>query len=154
MSRASASSTGATDAVFLPVSFVGFPLVLLMLVAPRARLTRRLVSSNLLVAGLAGLYAALVARGIVKNPASLRTILSLDLDGIVAWMGQRDNAVTVWTHMTTCDFFIARWIYLDSLERGRPARLALLTQFVAGPIGLLSYLAFSRRGSERDPLAQ
>ena len=154
MSRATELSTGETVALFLPASFVGFPPVVLMLVAPRARLTRGLVSSNLLVAGLAGRNAKLVGRGLVKSPASPRTILRLHLNGIVTWMSQRDTAVPVWTHMTTCDFFIARWIYLDSLERGRPARLALLTQFVAGPIGLLSYLAFSRRGSERDPLAR
>jgi hypothetical protein len=47
--------------------------------------------------------------------------------------------------MTTSDFFIARWIYLDSLKVGKPARLWIFVQAYLGPIGLLGYLLSRRR---------
>ena len=137
------------DRLLYPVSLVGQPLVLLMLLAPRARFTRRVVGSHLPFLLYGGLYTALVLRSARNDPAVFRRVLRLDLDAITAFMGDRNSGViTVWTHMTTSDLFIARWIYLDSLARGAPARVPILLQFFGGPVGLLLYLL--RRGRADD----
>ena len=130
-----------TDRLLYPVSLLGQPFVLLMVLAPRSRFTRRVVGSNLIFILYGGLYTALALRAIYRNPELVPRVMRLDLDAIARFMGDRDSGViTVWTHMTTSDLFIARWIYLDSLARGKPARLPVLVQFLSGPVGLLGYL--------------
>jgi hypothetical protein len=55
-----------------------------------------------------------------------------------------------WVHIVVGDMFMARWAYLDALERGAPswqmAMVALLICFV-GPIGVVVYLAMRKRGN-------
>ena len=137
-----------TDRLLYPVSLFGQPLVALMLLAPRARFTRRVVGSNLPFLLYGGLYTLLVMRGALKDPEVFRRIMRLDLDAITQFMGDRDSGViTAWTHMTTSDLFIARWIFLDSLARGKPARLPIVLQFFGGPVGVFVYL-LSRRNTD------
>jgi hypothetical protein len=133
-----------------PISVAGWPLVMLMLVAPRAELTRRIMGSTVIFTLLGGVYTALAVRSMLKDPATVKEIVRLEPKAVARYMGDRDGAITVWTHMTTSDLFIARWIYLDSLERGAPARLFILTQFLAGPVGLLGYLLVGRRAERRS----
>lgn len=59
-------------------------------------------------------------------------------------LGQPAGATICWMHLLAIDFFVGRWAYLDSRERGlKPwlASLALAGIFLAAPLGLLVYLA-------------
>lgn len=138
-------ASAAMGNVVRAVSFAPMPVAFLMVLAPRARITRKLASSNLLNGLLAASYWGLSARSIAQSPETMRALASLDFSGIARYFGSPTGAATTWTHMTTNDFFIARWIYLDSMDRGRPARLPVLLQFLGGPAGLLTYLLFGRR---------
>ena len=131
-------------ALFLGLSVSGAPLALLMAFAPDASLTKRLVASNLLLNGYAGVYTFLFGRAIIQEPRLFLAAAKLDVDTLVALTGKRRFATAVWAHASTCDLFIARWIYLDSVRRGRVARLPLILQFVLGPVGLLTYLTVNR----------
>lgn len=129
-------------AAFLAVSFAVQPFLLLMLAAPRAAFTQRMVANNLVFRVLGAVYGALAMYAATRNWSlkAARAVFGLDFDKITPMMGKPSGTVTVWTHMTINDFFVARWIYFDSLKSGKPARLWILAQGYLGPIGLLGYL--------------
>ena len=131
--------------LFFGLSVGGAPLALLMALAPESSLTKRLVASDVLMQGYAGVYTLLFVRAIIQEPQLFLAAARLDVDSLVALTGKRKFAAAVWAHASTCDLFIARWIYLDSVRRGRAARLPLLLQFVLGPVGLFTYLTVNRR---------
>lgn len=131
--------------LFLGLSVGGAPLALLMAFAPRAPLTKRLVASNLLIQVYGGIYTVLFLRAILQKPDLFVAAAKLDVKALVALTGKPVFARAVWAHASTCDLFIARWIYLDSMRRGHVARVPLLLQFVLGPIGLLVYLSRGNR---------
>jgi hypothetical protein len=135
----------ATDRWLRPVSLVPLPYALLMVLAPRARLTQRVMAGDRLFLAYAGVYTALLARATRADPQGALGIMRLDTPAIARFIGDPDRGViTVWTHMTTSDLFIARWIYRDSLARGAVARLPILAQALFGPLGLLLYLLTRR----------
>ncbi len=134
------------DKWFLPITLLSQPFVLLMLVAPRAQITRRIVESQLFILAYAAVYAALVVRALIKNPRLFLRVMRLDAVAVAEFLGDRDiGMLPAWVHMTTSDMFIARWIYLDSMERNAPARLPILMQYLSGPLGLLGYLLTRRK---------
>ncbi len=134
-------------AAFLAVSFAVQPFLLLMLAAPRTAFTRRVVANNVVFRVLGAVYGALAFYAATRNWSlkAARAVFGLDFDRVVPMMGEPAGTATVWAHMTISDFFVARWIYFDSLESGKPARLWILVQGYLGPIGLLGYLLTRRR---------
>ena len=131
--------------LFLGLSIGGAPLALLMAFAPRASLTKRMVASNLLLQIYGSIYSVLFLRAILQKPDLFVAAATLDVDALVALTGKPEFARAVWAHASTCDLFIARWIYLDSMQRDQPARVPLLLQFALGPVGLLVYLTLRNR---------
>lgn len=132
--------------LFRVVNLLVLPFWLLMLVAPKAKLTQRLMKNEVIFYVLSGTYLSLLGTGIVKNPKGMQDVMNPNLEGITKLLGDKQGAFTGWVHFLTFDLFVGRWIYLDSLEKGRPApRLALLFTFLAGPAGLLSYLSIFNR---------
>jgi len=125
--------------LFRVVNLVVLPFWLLMLIAPRWSFTQKLMKNNVIFLAMGGLYTGLLATGIATNPGGMKDIMNPELDSITKLLGNRQGAFTGWVHFLTFDLFVGRWIYLDSLERGKPARLSILLSFVAGPIGLTSY---------------
>ena len=129
-------------------SFLVLPFWLSMIVAPRWRWTRRLMSSPLVVAGPLLLYAALVLPELL---ALLPALANPQLPAIAALLGTPRGATIAWMHFLAFDLFVARWMYLDAVERGWPATvlsplLALTLMF--GPLGLGAYLALRAVGLE------
>lgn len=136
--------------LFRVTNLLVLPFWLLMLVAPKAKLTQRLMKNDVIFYVLASIYLSLLATGIVKNPKGMKEVMNPNLDGITKLLGDKQGAFTGWMHFLTFDLFVGRWMYLDSLEKGRPApRLAMLTTFLAGPAGLLGYLSVSDRSKKK-----
>jgi hypothetical protein len=122
-------------------SFLVLPFWLLMILAPRWRWTRRIVSSPFIVLGPVGLYAFLLLPHLL---AILPALMQPRLEPIAALLGQPLGTTIAWAHFLALDLFAARWIYLDAGERGLSAwalspLLALTLMF--GPLGLGAYLA-------------
>ena len=72
------------------------------------------------------------------------SLLNPTLAGIAGLLGTPAGAAVGWVHFLAFDLFVGRWAYLDSRERGISAWLVsptLFFMFMAGPLGLLLYLA-------------
>lgn len=133
------------DNLFRLANLIVLPFWILMLVFPRAGLTKKVMSSNFIFILNGALYSGLLAQGISQNPNGFKEIMNPNLEGITKLFANRQSVFTGWVHFLTFDLFVARWIYFDSLERGKTARLSILLTFLAGPLGLLFYLTFRGR---------
>ena len=113
----------------------------LMIVAPRWRWSPKIVRSLLPFAGLGALYAIVL---ISQIGGAAGALLSPSATGIAALLGTPAGATVGWIHFLAFDLFVGRWAYLDSRERGLSAWFVspiLVFVFMAGPLGLLLYLA-------------
>lgn len=117
------------------------PFWLLMLVAPDATLTRRVVGSPLVVLPVATLYLALL---LPQAGAVAGGVLRPSLDGATALLATDAGTTLAWVHFLAFDLLAGRWLYLDAGRRGVPHAVvapALLLTLWFGPVGLLVYLA-------------
>jgi hypothetical protein len=133
------------DFAFQIVNASVLPFWLLMLITPRWKITRKIMENNTIFVLLGGAYTTMLAIGIAKNPAGMKDVMSPNLSGLTKLFSERQGTLTGWTHFLAFDLFVGRWIYLDSLEKGKPARLSILGSFLAGPLGLLFYLTLGKQ---------
>jgi Domain of unknown function (DUF4281) len=133
------------ERIFQLVNASVLPFWLLMLIAPRWKITRKLMENNAIFIALGGAYTAMLATGVATNPSGMKAVMMPNLTGLTKLFSQREGTLTGWTHFLAFDLFVGRWIYLDSLEKGKPARLSILGSFLAGPLGLLFYLTIGKR---------
>ena len=154
-----------STAFFILSNLVVTPFYALVVAAPRAALTRRVLGSLwpvalpalvhvgfigviLLVArpDVLALWRALYVEEGMFGAGTVRLLSSL--------YGQFPEYATLhgWVHVVVGDVFMARWAYLDGLERAAPGwvlRLtAALTVFV-GPVGVVVYLLLRPRHNPR-----
>jgi len=129
------------ERVFELSGLLVMPFWLAMILLPRLKLTRRVMTSLLPPLLPALVYAALVA----PRLAELLPLLARpEVGPIAALLGSVEGATIAWLHFLSFDLFVGRWIYLDSRERGLTAwwvSPVLLLTLLFGPAGLLSYLA-------------
>ncbi len=113
-----------------------------MIIAPRSRVTRRLVqAATPLFVGLGLTYDVLLASGLVERGA----IDFSDPDAVREALSSPDVFLAGWAHYIAFDLFVGRWIWEDALARDQAPRLALLLTWLAGPAGLSLYLVQRRR---------
>src|SRR5215471_400488 len=128
------------ETLFKLSSLAVLPFWALMIFLPRWRVTKRLMSSPLVCAAPAALYASLV---IPRFAEVWRAVLSPELSGIAALLGTPVGATIGWLHFLAFDLFVGRWIYLDGRERGGAAWVmapVLFLTLMLGPCGFLVYL--------------
>jgi uncharacterized membrane protein (DUF485 family) len=121
-------------------NFVVLPFWALMILAPRARLTTRVMSSPWVVVPPIFLYAWAILPAL---PQVLPVVAQPELDSVAALLGAPLGALAGWAHFLAFDMFVARFIVLDARERELPWYVLspiLLTTLLLGPLGLLSYL--------------
>jgi len=110
-----------------------------MIFAPRARLTRWLLHSDVLPLGIALLYGLFVVPRAGAALASFRTF-----DGIAKAFTDRTFVFAGWIHYLAFDLLVGRVVLADAQRRGL-AHLAvvpsLLATFLFGPLGYLLYAA-------------
>jgi hypothetical protein len=130
------------------------PFWMLMILLPHWRWTRCIMQTLWPVVALCLVYAALLLGQLGGAGDSL---LNPTLDGIAGLLGTPAGATVGWVHFLAFDLFVGRWAYLDSRERGISAWLvspALFFILMAGPLGLLLYLAVRWAWSARSGLRQ
>jgi hypothetical protein len=138
------------------------PFYLLVIVAPRAELTRRLLGSLWPIAvpalvhvvfvtliilltrpDVIGLWRALYIENGLFSPTTIEFLSRT--------YGAFPEFATLhgWVHLVVGDMIMARWTYLDALERGLAWLIALTAVLIAfiGPIGVIIYLIFRLRYS-------
>jgi hypothetical protein len=143
------------------------PFYLLMVVAPRAALTRRVLGSLWPMALPAGVHVIFVTVIVlVLQPDVLGLWRSLYVEhglfssATITFLSELYGAFPEyailhgWVHLVVGDMFMARWAYFDALERGVVswviALVAILIGFI-GPIGLVLYLLLRLRFSKISP---
>lgn len=111
-----------------------------MIVLPKWRVTRRIISSPWIAAPVAIIYATLVLPnanqllGELSNPSA---------KAIGELLGTPEGATVGWAHFLAFDLFVGRWAYLDNESRGiHPLLMAPLLFLILmfGPLGFLLYL--------------
>ena len=128
------------ETLFKLSSFTALPFWVLMIFLPRWRVTKRLMSSPLVCAAPAALYAALV---IPRFAEVWQAVSSPEVSGVAALLGSPVGATIGWLHFLAFDLFVGRWIYLDSRERGVSVWVmapVLFLTLMLGPCGFLLHL--------------
>ena len=118
------------------------PVWLAMILFPRASFTRQLADRLVpLHMGLGAVYTGALVHGATQSsePPDFGK-----LENVQKLLQNPSSMLAAWTHYITFDLFVGRWIWEQSLEQGRPARLSLLLTWWAGPMGLTLFLARSR----------
>lgn len=127
------------DQIFELTNLAVLPFWLLMIAAPRWRVTRRLLAGPW---GLIAPTLAYVALVVPRLPEILPAVARPELGAIAALLGTPAGATIAWAHFLAFDLFVGRFIYLDATERGMSrwvlAPILLLT-LLMGPLGLLTY---------------
>lgn len=128
------------ETIFSLSSLPVIPLWLLMIVAPRWTVTKRIMTSPLSILAPALIYSALVLPSIVSI---LPSVMNPTLDGIMMLLATPAGATIAWVHFLAFDLFVGRWAYLDSRERGLSAWVmapVLFFVLMLGPFGFVLYL--------------
>jgi hypothetical protein len=137
------------DRVFSISALLVFPFWLAMLVAPRWRVTRKVLGSPAVVLGAVALYAWLVVPALdIVLPVVVRPTLAT----VMTLLNQPAAATAAWAHFLAFDLFVGRWIYLDALERNLPwpaVAATLVLTLLLGPLGLATYLVLRRAAWSR-----
>jgi hypothetical protein len=143
-----ATMTAGQRRAFQVLSASTAPVWLAMIVAPRSRLTVRLVSfTTPMFAALGVTYAALLGSGMLAGEGE--TPRFDDPDSLRAALSRPTGFLAGWTHYLVFDLFVGRHIWQESLDRGRTDRLSLLLTWMAGPLGLTLHLARNLRSARR-----
>jgi hypothetical protein len=138
------------ETLFTLSNLLVLPFWLLILLAPRWGVTRRVIGSPLIIVPSALLYSALVLPGL---PALLPALANPGLAAIAEGFSTPQGATAAWAHLLAFDLFAGRWAYLDSRARNLSPWLAgpvILFIFMLGPFGLLLYLAAREVGQRGD----
>src|SRR4029434_9230841 len=102
----------------------------LMMVAPRWRVTARLMESPLVVAGPVALYTVLV---FPRLPALFPARARPELPAIAGLLGTPLGATLAWAHFLALDLLAGRFIYLDARKRA-------LSAWVVSPLLFLTLM--------------
>ncbi|RTQ47829.1 DUF4281 domain-containing protein [Hymenobacter gummosus] len=133
------------DFVFSLANAAVLPAWLLLALAPRWTLTRRLVRSGAWPLLLAALYAALILSHYLGPYGTEGGFSSL---AEVRALFRNPWALTAgWAHYLCFDLCVGIWEVQDAERRGLPRIVllpALLFTFLLGPVGLLLYAALRR----------
>ena len=111
------------------------PFWVLMILLPRWRVTRFILSSPWVIVPGAILYAIVVVLQVGPLIDSFQSSASF-----AAVVGTPAGATLAWAHLLTSDLFIGRWEYLDSRERGIGGWVVapiLFLQFMLGHLAIL-----------------
>ena len=126
------------DIAFYAVSFLAVPLWTLMIVAPKWKVTHRIMSSVYIVLPFALPYAILV----LPHFKDILLFMPPTPEKIGELLSHPYSVVLAWIHFVPLDLFAGRWIYLDSREHNLNvfAMVPILTLcFFLPPLGFSLY---------------
>lgn len=137
--------------LFVVSNLLPAPFYALMIFAPRASLTRRVIGSLWSVAPLVLMHVVTATVIGLSEPALLVALGDIIANGVsmagfealLAAIQNPAGVIAMWVHMIAADFVMARWAYLDSrAQRLNPWWVGptLLLMYASGGIGLAAYL--------------
>jgi Domain of unknown function (DUF4281) len=116
------------------------PWWLAMILAPRSRMTARLMAWLPVALAAVGVsYVGLLVRAIDGG-----LLDDLDPDAMRRALAHPEAFLAGWAHYVAFDVFVGRWIWRTALAERRRCRVALLTTMLFGPAGLLLFMTQRR----------
>ncbi|OUJ74054.1 ABA4-like family protein [Hymenobacter crusticola] len=118
----------------------------LLIVAPRWRVTQRLISSGAWSLGLAVVYTVVILGHYLGGHAGEGGFSSLS--AVAALFRDPWALLAGWVHYLCFDLAVGAWASRDAQRRGVPHLLlvpTLLLTFLFGPVGFLLYSVVRRR---------
>jgi hypothetical protein len=145
--------TGAQRRAFAVLNVSTAPVWLLMILAPRSRLTERVVGlATPLYAVLGITYTTLLGAAVIRGAGEGGTVPRFDdPDALRAALADPNAFLAGWTHYLAFDLYVGRRIRDEALARGRADRLPLLLTWWAGPAGLTLHLVKNLRDRRLEP---
>lgn len=119
------------------------PFYTLMVVAPKAKLTKKTMESSIPYVVLGLLYAYLLY--LSWTPETIRLMFASkywlpELESIARMFSSEMTLASAWIHLLVVDLFAARQIYNDGLEKEIETRHSVSMCLLFCPIGILSHL--------------
>ncbi|XP_055804008.1 protein ABA DEFICIENT 4, chloroplastic [Solanum dulcamara] len=119
------------------------PFYTLMVAAPKAELTRKLMESAIPYVVLGLLYAYLLH--LSWTPDTIRLIFASkywlpELSGIAKMFSSEMTLASAWIHLLAVDLFAARQVYHDGLQNGVETRHSVSLCLLFCPIGIVIHL--------------
>lgn len=116
------------------------PFYTVMILAPHAKWTRKLVESNLPYVVLGVLYLYLLS--ISWSPDTLQLMFASkywlpELPGITRMFSSMLTVASAWIHLLAVDLYAGRQIYLDGLQHAVETRHSLVLCLLFCPVGIL-----------------
>lgn len=130
------------ETAYSTINLLVLPAWAMLVFAPKASLTRKLVHSALWPLVMGGIYICFLGAALFFGQSSPDMGFS-NLAGIMALSDHPNGALTGWTHYLAFDLFVGAWIGRDSQRRGVPHLLAvpsIVMSWLFGPVGLVLYL--------------
>jgi hypothetical protein len=127
------------DRIFFAINFAVAPVWLLMVVAPRWRVTERVVRGAWAPLAVAVIYLAMVLTHMGATDGHF-----FSLDGVSRLFTHRGIVLAGWAHYLCFDLMVGSWMFRNAPRSGVPHWLlvpCLIATLMYGPIGLLLYFA-------------
>ncbi|MDG1825299.1 MAG: ABA4-like family protein [Henriciella sp.] len=125
---------------FSAINFLVLPAWALLVLLPKAKITKTLVHSMLWPVVMGGIYTASLIGALffgMSHPEA-----GFTMDGVTALFQHPNGVITGWSHYLVFDLFVGAWIGRDSQRQGIPhwqAVPCILFSFIFGPVGLFLY---------------
>lgn len=119
------------------------PFYTLMVLAPRANLTKRLMDSNIPYGLLGILYGYLLY--LSWTPETLRVIFATkyllpELPGMTKMFANEMTMASAWIHLLAVDLFAARQVFHDGMKNNVETRHSVTLCLLFCPIGVLTHV--------------
>jgi len=159
--RGRTTTTGALaipDTAFTVATMAVMPMYALMIASPRSKRVLAMVESKALFwvlgacylcaagASLASAHVFDAARAVLNDRSAPLVTKFVTL--VSEFMATSETAASAWVHLLSLDFFVARFVYLDSAKYSSsagdlvariPVRHSLILCCMFGPLGLISH---------------
>ncbi|KAK8944873.1 hypothetical protein KSP39_PZI007903 [Platanthera zijinensis] len=119
------------------------PFYTLMVIAPRATFTKKLMESDIPFGALGILYGCLLY--LSWTPETLRVMFATkyllpELPGITKMFANEMTMASAWIHLLAVDLFAARQVFHDGLKNNVETRHSVSLCLLCCPIGILSHV--------------
>ena len=125
------------EKVFRAVNLIAILPWLLMMILPKADITKTVIDSNGFPLGLALVYAFYIVTTFGKSGGNFMT-----LAGVEKLFSKREVLLAGWVHYLVFDLFVGAWEWRDALQNNISHWIlvpCLLLTLMFGPVGFLVY---------------
>ncbi|KAK4477693.1 hypothetical protein RD792_016940 [Penstemon davidsonii] len=122
---------------------VVLPFYILMIVAPKAEFTNKILKSSMPYIVLGSLYAYLVYLSWTSDTIRLlfaSKYLLPELPGIAKMFSSEMTLTSAWIHLLVVDLFAARQVYYDGLQKNIETRHSVCLCLLSCPVGILAHI--------------